>query len=207
MVIHALSRTIWLLIILLLAASTVHARERAPRDLVLSIPAETVQTTIQSILPLAIPAHHELLRGEIILESLDQLSINNNIITVRGILSGKNLVAVTKIAGQDILLRLGQARLPVTCDLFTRFDPESRELYVTPRFSDSGPNRNNQENSLTPLLGALAGREYRVDLEALRLIDITIGDRLIPLALNPVNMIGENNSLIVYLQPKVHSPN
>lgn len=201
---HPFFRTIWFLIILLLAASISHARERAPRDLVLSIPAETVQTTIQSILPLAIPSHHELLRGEIILESLDQLSINNNIISVRGILIGKNLVAATNIAGQDILLRLGQARLPVTCDLFTRFDSERRELYVTPSFRDSNPNRNNQESSLAPLLGALAGREYRVDLDTLRLIDITIGDRLIPLALDPVNMVGENNSLIVFLQPKVH---
>lgn len=204
MVTHAFYRTIWFLIILLLAASISHAREKNTRDLVLSIPAETVHATIQSILPLAIPSHHELLRGEIILESLDQLSINNNIISVRGVLTGKNLVAVTNIAGQDILLRLGQARLPITCDLLTRFDPESRELYVTPSFRDSDPNRNNQENSLAPLLSTLAGREYRVDLDALRLIDITIGDRLIPLALDPVNMVGDNNSLIVFLQPKVH---
>ncbi|MBM9536898.1 hypothetical protein [Desulfobulbus alkaliphilus] len=206
MAIHPYYRSLSYLIILLLAASMTHARERSPRDLVLSIPAETVQATIQSILPLTIPAHHELLRGEIILESLDQLSIDNNIITVSGMLSGRNLVAVTNIAGQDILLRLGQARLPVTCDLITRFDSERRELYVTPRFRNPGQN-NNQESSLAPLLGALAGREFHVDLDALRLIGITIGDRLIPLALDPVNIVSEHNSLIVFLQPKVHASN
>lgn len=206
MAIHPFFRIICFLGILLCTASIPHARETSPRELVLSIPAETVQATIQSILPMVIPAQHELLRGEITLESLEQLSISNNIISVRGMLTGKNLVAVTNIAGQDILLRLGQARLPVTCDLLTRFDIERRELYVTPSFRDSNPNTMNQENSLAPLLSALAGREYRLDLDGLRLIDITIGNRMIPLALDPVNMVGDNNTLIVFLQPKVHSP-
>jgi hypothetical protein len=198
---------IWFFTVLLLAASMAHAGERSHRDLVLTIPAETVQATLQAILPLAIPLHHELLRGEIVLESLDQLVINNNIISVRGMLSGTNLVAVTTIAGQDIHLRLGQARMPVTCDLLTRFDSHNGEFFVTPRFRDPSPNKNNQESSLAPLLSALGGREYRVDLDALRLLDITIGDRSVPLILEPVNMVGADNSLIFFLQPRVARTN
>ena len=113
---------------------------------------------------------------------------------------------VTQIAGQDIQLRIGQVRLPMTCDLQTRFDPVQRKLFVTPRFSETGPGNGGQEASLAPLLGALGGKEHPVNLEALQLLHINIGSRSIPIAMEPVKIAGADNALIFHLLPQVGNP-
>ncbi len=199
-------RSLYLLITLLLVP---HSAMSAPngsqgqRDIVITLPAETVLAALQKILPLSIPSQNEQLQGDIILESLDRLVIHDNIIAVHGVLSGKNLMVVTNIAGQNIQLRVGEVRLPMTCDLLTRFDPARKKLFVTPRFSDTGSGNNNQEDSLAPLLGALGGREHAVNLDALQLLNIKVGARSIPIAMEPVKIVGTDNALIFHLLPQV----
>ncbi len=199
--------TLCLLVVLLLMPylGMSASADSRKQDIVLTLPAEVVLETLQKILPLAIPSQNRHLQGDIILESLDQLSIHNNVLSAHGVLSGKNLVILTNIAGQDIQLRVGEVHLPMTCDLQTRFDPVRGKLFVTPRFRDNSQAANNQEDALAPLLGSLAGREYQVDLDALQLLHITIGDRSIPLAMDPVSIAGKDNAMIFRLQPRVGS--
>lgn len=197
-----------LLALLLLphSGASAPANTISQRDIVITLPAETVLASLKKILPLEIPSQNEQLQGDIVLESLDRLVIRDNIISVHGVLSGRNLVIVTNIAGQDIQLRVGQVHLPMTCDLHTRFDPVQRKLFVTPRFSDTGAGSNSQEASLAPLLGALGGREHLVKLDALRLLNIKIGARSIPIAMEPVKMTGIDNALVFHLLPQVGTP-
>ena len=194
-----------LLALLLLPHSGISAPANtiSQRDIVITLPAETVLASLKKILPLDIPSQNAQLQGDIILESLDRLVIHDNIISVHGVLSGRNLVVVTNIAGQDIQLKVGQVHLPMTCDLHTRFDPVQRKLFVTPRFADTG---NNQEGSLAPLLGALGGREHLVKLDALRLLNIKIGTRSIPVAMEPVKVTATDNALVFHLLPQVGTP-
>ena len=65
---------------------------------------------------------------------------------------------------------------------------------------------NGQAGSLDPLLGALGSREYPVDLEALQVLNLRMGERTIPIAMQPVNITGTDNSLIFRLLPRVGSP-
>lgn len=195
-----------LLLALLLPVSTVAApgtNNNASKNIVLSLPAETVLTSLQKALPLDIPSQNRQLQGDITLESLDRLVIHNNIITVHGVLSGKNLVVTTNLAGQDIQLKVGEVRLPMTCDLQTRFDPARRQLFVTPRFTDTVQNAGNPQDPLTPLLAALGGREYLVDLDALQMINVKVGAKTIPIVMEPVNIEGVNNTLIFQMLPRV----
>jgi len=176
------------------------------KNIVLTLPAETVLTSLQKALPLDIPSQSRQLQGDITVESLDRLVIHDNIITVRGVLSGRNLVVTTNLAGQDIQLRVGEVRLPMTCDLQTRFDPARRKLFVTPHFTDIAQNTGNGQDSLAPLLGALGGREYPVDLDALETLNIRVGAKSIPIAMEPVKIAGLDNTLIFHLQPRVRPP-
>ena len=176
---------------------------QSQKNIVITLPAETVLAALQKMLPLSIPSQNEQLQGDIILESLDRLVIHENSIAAHGVLSGKDLMVVTHIAGQNIQLRVGEVRLPMSCDLLMRFDPARRKLFVTPRFSDTGSGNNNQEASLSPLLGALGGREHPVDLDALQLLNIKIGARSIPIAMEPVKIAGKDNALIFHLLPRV----
>ena len=190
------------------AGATAPANAKPLRDIVITMPAETVLASLQKILPLTIPSQHPGLQGDIVLESLDRLSIANNVLSVHGVLSGKNLLVATNIAGQNIQLKLGQVSLPINCDLHTRFDQASGQLFVRPRFANGGQAQaqNNPAGSLDPLLGALGSREYPVDLEALQMLNIRMGDRTIPIAMQPVNITGADNSLIFRLLPRVGSP-
>lgn len=211
MTMHTCLRALCLFTALLLlphAGNCATANATPLRDIVLTMPAETVLASLQKVLPLAIPSQHPGLQGDIVLESLDRLSIADNVLSVHGVLSGKNLVMATNLAGQNIQLKLGQVTLPIHCDLHTRFDRAQGKLFVRPRFANAGQAQtaNGQAGSLDPLLGALGSREYPVDLEALQMLNIRMGERTIPIAMQPVNITGTDNSLIFRLLPRVGSP-
>lgn len=172
------------------------------KSVVLTLPAATVLSSVQQMLPLEIPSQSRRLQGDIILESLSYLAIADNVITIRGVLSGRNMVVTTQLAGQDIQLKVGEVRLPVLCNLKTRFDPGHRKLYVTPSFPDSA----NGGDGLAPMLGALAGREYQVDLDALESFNIRVGGRSIPITMEPVRIAGIENTLVFHMLPRVGTP-
>ncbi len=174
-----------------------------PQPIVLSLPAETILSSVQKALPLDIPSQSRQLQGDITVESLDRLVIHDNIITVRGVLFGRNLVVLTNFGGQDIQVRLGEVRLPMTCGLQTRFDATRKKLFVTPRFSETGQNAGNPQDPLAPLIGALGGREYMVDLDALETINLKVGAKSIPIAMDPIKIAALNNALVFHLLPRV----
>ncbi|MBM9613019.1 hypothetical protein JWJ90_01825 [Desulfobulbus rhabdoformis] len=171
------------------------------KSMVLTLPAETLLSAVQQMLPLPIPAQGHRLQGDIVLESLDRLSIHNNTITVAGTLSGRNLLLTTRLAGQDFQVQVGQVRLPIKCSLKTRFASKQRKLYVTPTFPDSA----NGGDDLTSMLGALADREYELDLDRLKALNIDLGNETIPVALDPIRIDATNNKLTLYLLPRVGS--
>lgn len=191
-----------LFFILLSIVSLANTAPCKQRSIVLSLPAETVLSSVQKMLPLAIPSQSRRLQGDIIVESLSSLTIADNAITLRGVLTGRNLMVTTRIGGQNFQLRLGEVRLPIACTLKTRFDPANRKLYVIPSFPDSP----NGDGDLGPLLGALTNREYQVDLHALESLKIRMGDKTIPIALDPVKITGSNNTLVFHMLPRVGTP-
>lgn len=201
---HTLCTTCLLVISLFsfhLASATGNGNNQPP--VVLSLPAETILSSVQKALPLDIPSQSRQLQGDITLESIDRLVIRDNIITVRGVLFGRNLVVLTNFGGQDIQVRLGEVRLPMTCDLQTRFDAARKKLFVTPRFSETGQNAGNPQDPLAPLIGALGGREYAVDLDALETINLKVGTKSIPIAMDPIKIAALNNALVFHLLPRV----
>jgi len=113
---HTFLRALCLFTVLLLlphAGASAPANAKPLRDIVITMRAETVLASLQKILPLTIPSQHPGLQGDIVLESLDRLSIADNVLSVHGVLSGKNLVMATNLAGQNIQLKLGQVPLPI----------------------------------------------------------------------------------------------
>ncbi len=186
-----------ILFLLFLAVANVQA---ANRDVILSLPAETVHAAIKKILPLTSPTQGSTVQGQLILESLEHLSIRNNVITVQGVLGGRNMTVNAMVANKPIRVQLGELRLPVSCDLLTRFDRQSRQLYISPRFREQG---GGHDAGLGSLLDGLAGREYPIELDALKRLDLEIGTRVISFAMQPTNIVGQDNALVFSLQPQV----
>ena len=181
------------------AAPSVQA---AGRDITVTLPAETVLEAVQKILPLTIPAQISGVQGDLILESLGHLAVNGNVISVRGVLAGRNMHVNAKVGGKPFQLQLGEARLPVACDLHTRFDQATGKLFFTPRFTG----QNGDDAGFSQLLGGLSKREYPLELDALDRLDFQIGPRTVSFALRPTNIFGRDNALTFALQPRAIEP-
>lgn len=173
--------------------------QAANRDIVLSMPAETVHAAVKNILPLTIPTQGNTVQGQLILESLDHLSIRNKVISVQGVLGGRNMSINATVADRPIRVQLGELRLPVRCDLHTRFDRQTGRFYITPRFVERG---DAQDAGLGSLLDGLAGREYPIELDALKKLDFEIGTRVVSFALRPTDISAQDNALVFSLQPQ-----
>ena len=52
-------------------------------------------------------------------------------------------------------------------------------------------------------MAGLSGREYPLDLGALKTLDLDVGGRTIHLAMRPTNIVGRDNALVFFLQPQV----
>jgi len=173
------------------------------QPVLLSLPAETVLTAIQKILPLEVPSQSRQLQGDITVESVEHLMIHNGVITVHGVISGRDLLATTNFGGQEIQVRLGEVRLPMICDLQTRFDAVRKKLLLTPHFRQTAHTAGESQAPLPPLINALSAGEYAVDLDALDAVDLKVGSKSILLVMEPVNITTANNTLVFQLLPRI----
>ena len=165
-------------------------------------PAPALYQSLRAILPLPIEQQSSTFKGKLSLDSIDKLRIHDDIISLHGIVSGKNLSMQTMIAGQKIRLKLGHVTLPLSCDLHMRFDKIRQQLFVTPQFKPSEKKTGGNGDAIMPLLAAFGGREYPLDLSGLQSINPTIGKRNLTLKLKPVQVTTKNNQLILGLRPE-----
>ena len=187
---------------LALLAGMAASASAAGRDITVTLPAETVLEAVQKILPLTIPAQISGVQGDLILESLSRLAVNGNVIAVSGVLAARNMHVNANVGGKPFQLQLGEARLPVSCDLLTRFDKASGKLFFTPRFTGQG----GDDAGFSQLLGGLSRREYPLELDALERLDFQIGPRTVSFALRPTDIYGQDNALTFALQPRAIQP-
>lgn len=169
------------------------------RPILMQLPAETLLPILQRTLPWDIPVHGRQVQGEIRVESLQQLSVRDNVISVQGVLSGKDTAVNTQIAGQEVHFKIGHVSMSLHCDLHLRFEAKKQTLFVKPRFKSlSG---NGQDAMLKPLLLGLDNKEITVDCKKiLRKLRVPVDGRLAPLPLEVLGIEGTNNALILRLQ-------
>ena len=105
----------------------------------ITLPAPTLHQTIRDMLPLPLEQTGEKFQGTITVDSISKLTINDDLISIQGRISGTNMQLTTNIGGQDIKLKLGKLVLPVTCDIFLRYDPAKKNPLSYPEISKSDP--------------------------------------------------------------------
>lgn len=199
---NTLSKRFFFLLLLALFLPC-HARAQQGQDqFTFILPAPAVLQALQTILPLPLETDNATVNGTISIDSIDTLTIHDNIISLHGVLSGKNLSVSTEIAGQNIRLKLGQLILPLSSDLHLRFDRAGQQLFITPQLKPSQENPSTGGEAILPLMAALDNREYPVDLKELLSFNPTIGGQSRPLYMEVVGVTAENNQLILKLRPQ-----
>jgi len=204
---NTLSKLFFFLLLLALFLPC-HARAQQGQDqFTFTLPAPAILQAMQMILPLPLETDNAIVNGTISIDSIDTLTIHDNIISLHGVLSGKNLSVSTEIAGQNIRLKLGQLILPLSSDLHLRFDRAGQQLFITPHFKPSQENPSTAGEAILPLMAALDNREYPIDLKKLLSFNPTIGGQSRPLYLEVAGVTTENNQLILKLRPQKSKSN
>jgi hypothetical protein len=165
--------------------------------MILTIPAQALHKTISDMLPLPLEQTGDRFQGTITVDSISALEINNNLISIQGQISGRDMQLTTNIGGQDIRLKLGRLVLPITCDISLRFDPKKKTLFLTPRFQNPTHGHSNSAKTLLPLLNALGNREYPLPLDTLQPLTGKIGQTTISITMEPVNIRAGHNEIIL----------
>ena len=170
----------------------------------ISVTAEMLKEVISDALPIPLETSGSYMKGDIVIDSMSDLRINENSIFLVGVVLGENLTMHTRIAGRDISMSLGSLRIPVTCELLPRFDKAKKVLYVTPYFSKTEKKKNvDIADALFTLLSTLGDKEYPVELDSLQPIMVRVGTRNIPVKLEPIDIQLQKGLLVVTLRPKV----
>jgi len=199
----------FIIFIVLSVTLTISALCMAGIDFVtITLPEKVIRQSIESALPLSINPDQGLLEGSLVLDTIDRFELGQNSAVVHGLILGKNLVLTTRIGDQDFRLKLGEMRLPMTCDFTFRFDPQEKSLYITPHLTDSlkeAPPE--QAKKVLPILAMLNNREYPISFESMKSFQTKIGQRNLAVEMEPVDIQISQTQLILKMVPRVSKTN
>jgi len=170
----------------------------------ISIPEDVLSRTIKDSLPITVKAQSQYVQGDVIFESLENLQVMEKSLLLHGVASGRNFAVVTTVADREIEMKLGNVQLPVSCELFLRFDSNKKILFVRPRFpKPKSLYSTDPADALLLLLSSLDEDEYPVELSAIRPIIAEVGSSSIPIELNPVDIQTQKGLLLIKIKPTV----
>lgn len=195
------SRFFTLLFFFCTVSLTDPAQAAKNQPMTITLPAPALHQAISDILPLPLEQNGKQFQGTITVDSISKLAINDNLISVQGQVSGKDMELTTNIGGQDIKLNLGKLVLPVTCDISLRYDPKKKTLFLSPKFQNPTHGTSNSAKTLLPLLNALGNHEYPVTLDTISPFNAKIGSKNVSVRMEPVDIRAGNNEMILKFRP------
>lgn len=174
-----------------------------PDIVTMTLPEAMIKQSVQSVLPLPIVPEGEHLQGKLVLDSISKLEMRDNGALVQGTVLGSDLTLTTKVGNQSLNMKIGEVRLPLTCDFTFRFDPAQKILYVTPHLEQPQLTKNPQADAVLPLLTLLGNKEYPVSLNSLQTFTAKVGDQDIRVAMEPVDIRIAAQQMVVKMRPKL----
>lgn len=174
-----------------------------PDIVTMTLPEATIKQSVQSVLPLPIVPEGEHLQGKLVLDSISKLEMRDNGALVQGTVLGSDLTLKTRVGNQSLNMKIGEVRLPLTCDFTFRFDPAQKILYVTPHLEQPQPTKNPQADAVLPMLTLLGNKEYPVSLDSLQTFNAKVGDQDIRVAMEPVDIRIAAQQMVVKMRPKL----
>ena len=179
-----------------------------PSYVTITLPEEVVRESIRDALPLSIAPQSDHVEGTLVIESISRLEMTDNGVFLKGQILGTNMVVSTRIGNQDIRMRIGEFRYPLTCDLSFRYDSALKILFITPHLVQPEKTLEGKNaNAILPVLALLDNREYPVSLGDIQDFNTEIGQRKISVAMEPVDVQISQSQVILKMVPKVRKRN
>ncbi len=171
----------------------------------ITLPAAVIEQAIKESLPLPVKPLNDNFKGSVTVDSVTNLRIYKNALSLQAHITGRNMKVTTMIAGRNIALNVGTVSLPVAADFLLRFDGRKKILFVKPRMQPPGKTlqAGNPADMLQLLIQGLAGREYPVALNNLQPLTARIGGRTLSVRMRISDIQTRDNTLIMHLTPRV----
>jgi hypothetical protein len=184
------------------SAQSTYAGQTPPVSL--TLPLATLHQALSSLLPLPIEQQkrNSNFRGTFVIDSISKLAVQQNVISLEGQLSGRNMAVNAQVGGQTIQIKLGQMVLPISCDIKLRYDRKRKTLFLRPTFYNQIGQQDPATAALKPLLDGLK-KEYALPLDKLAPLTGKLGVTPIFVQLDPVDIRLNGDALVVQFLPLV----
>jgi hypothetical protein len=170
----------------------------------MNLPEAVIEKSMKQILPLSLEGSSSTLEGTITVMDITDLRIKNQQILFHLDIMGNNLHLVTRVANQDIRLKLGSTRVDFDCDARIRYDTAKQTLFIRPTASDvQGSEALSKGDIGQTLLLFLNGREFPLTMQNLKPIITEASDKIITINTKIVDVKGVEGALQLSLSPTV----
>ncbi len=182
---------------LLAATSTI-------KYITMNLPETVIAEAINQILPLSLNGTSSRLDGTITIINISNFRVKNQQILCHLDLEGNNLHLVTKVANQNIHLKLGSARINFDCDVRLRYDQTRKTLYIRPMANDvQGTDALKKGDIGQALVLLLNGQEFPITMQSLKPIIAVVSDKIINIKTKIVDIKAIEGALQVSLEPVI----
>lgn len=185
-------------------SSGVNASTQKFQHITLSIPETVIKEAFAKVLPLTVDGVSSKLEGDITIVKISNFSILDNKIACHIDLAGDNLHLVTKVANQDIRLKIGEAKVAFDCEAALRYDAQKQILYVrTMAKGIQAEDALKQGDIGKALLLFLNGKEFPLDIENLEPIIAQASNKTLIVQTKIAGMRAAKGFIQIALEPMI----
>ena len=189
--------------LLLFSSSLLHAGT-SKEYITMSFPESVISDVLGKSLPLTFEGLSQRMEGSITIVKIENLRIAHQQIFSKLHLYGKNLSLVTRVANQDIRLRLGSATIDFDCETRIRYDATKKKLYIRPIAKQIDSSKALQQGDIGSALALfLNGQEFAVDVQELAPILLEASNKNLNIHTQIVDIRAVQGGVQIYLYPRV----
>ncbi len=181
---------------------TVFAQQQNTEEVLIAVPAKSVETFIGKLLP------HEIdlgkgFSGLFLVKSINNVSVSGDKIAFSSYIYGENVEFKTKIGNQEAVLSFGNIDLRNRWEVAYRYDEMNRILYLKPHLIDPKTEKSSSQGEmlLTALFGGLSDIEHPIDLKALPPATTRFLGKHLTVHFDVTRIRTADNQLIIHIKP------
>ena len=202
--IHLFSLYLGIQLLLLGCTITATAAESS-RFITIILPAPVIEQAIKQSLPLPINTRNKNIKGTVTVDSITNLRLYKNALSLQAHLTGRNMKVTTNIAGRNIALNVGTVSLPISADFLLRFDRKKKTLFVKPQVKPPTKplQASNPADMLQLLIQGFSNREYPIALDDLQPLVAQVGSHQLTVHTQLQEVNTADNKLVMKLTPRI----
>lgn len=166
----------------------------------LNLPETVVARALEHALPLSLKGSSSMLDGTITIVTISNFRVKKQQIFCHLDLVGSNLHLVTKVANQNIRLKLGSARVTFDCEVRIRYDKTRQILYIRPTSRGAQGTDALSKGDISQALALLLnGQEFPIAMQNIKPIIAEASDKIITIKTDIVDIKAIKGALQISL--------